>query len=108
MKRVHFAVVAAAMALSACAELGLSWDDPCYSCGQNYQAQSTCTYDYNGVPSPGCYDYLFTTDDGTPVQEVIVVDGGYYANGEFHPDPETDRRSEAAEEGAEKQSLIGG
>jgi len=85
-KRI-IAVIAASLSMAACAELGLDWDDPCYSCGQS-SYQPTCTYDVNGNPMPNCYDYLFKDDNGNPIPQVIVVDGGYYANGEFHPDPE--------------------
>lgn len=62
-------ILAVAMGSSGCAELGLDWDDPCYSCGQS-SYQPTCTYDVNGNPMPNCYDYLFKDDNGNPLPPV--------------------------------------
>lgn len=61
-------IAAAALGLSACGIIDM--DAPCYSCGQSYYDPTPCTYDYNGNPSPGCYDYLFEDDQGNPLPPV--------------------------------------
>ncbi len=64
--------IAAAAALAACTGACgiIDMDAPCstYNCGA-YQP-NTCFHDANGVPSPGCYDYLFQDENGNPLPPV--------------------------------------
>jgi|FLYM01.1.fsa_nt_gi hypothetical protein len=59
------AIVGAALAMSGCGLIDMN--APCYTCGTGYYDSTPCTYDAQGVPSPGCYDYLFEDDYGNPL-----------------------------------------
>jgi hypothetical protein len=61
-----------------------------YGAGNGYDP-TPCTYDYNGNPSPGCYDYLFEDDQGNPLPPVAQP----YDEGETEGEPEKDAKEAA-------------
>ena len=71
MKRVLIGAVGL-LALGGCDVLSdpAYWNATgAYGNGNGYDP-TPCTYDYNGNPSPGCYDYLFEDDQGNPLPPV--------------------------------------
>lgn len=53
-----------------------------------YTGLGRLTVSYNGSPSTGVYEYLFSSPDVTPVMQNVAQDMGYpsvvFANGEYH------------------------